>query len=89
MRNNISINTIRKEINEWDPIDLLDIAPNDEYECEIKAIFDRLSKYAEIDKNIVSSVICVVFAREFGSTFTNNYNTASCVPIAEKIIGGE
>ena len=33
-------NDIKKIINSWDPLDLLDIAPEDEYETEIRDLRD-------------------------------------------------
>ena len=35
-------NDIKKIINSWDPLDLLDIAPEDEYETEIRELRDRV-----------------------------------------------
>ncbi len=72
--------TIKKNINKWDPIELLAHAPEDEYNEEILEICNRFEN--EIDK--LSCVIYNVFKISFGETF--NKSLKDCYVIAENII---
>jgi hypothetical protein len=89
MKNNITIDIIRKEINKWDPMFLLDIAPSDEYEDEIKSIANRLVKYTEVNEAVVGGVIYVVFTKSFGKMFTEKFNNTDCFSVAAEILKGE
>ena len=89
MKNNITIDIIRKEINKWDPMSLLGIAPSDEYEDEIRSIANRLVKYAEVNEAVIGGVIYVVFTKSFGELFTERFNNTDCFSVAAEILKGE
>jgi hypothetical protein len=69
-----------KIINEWDPIGLLNHAPQNEYDDEIHEIHN---KYID-DLAALSVIIYSTFKNSFGRTFLNSIN--DCELIAKKII---
>ena len=75
----MNFETIKKEIDMWDPIDLLNHAPPDEYDIESREIL--LNFQHGIEQN--GRVIYEVFSRAFGLTFTKSVE--ECVFIAKKI----
>lgn len=77
---------IKKCIDEWDPINLLNThAPVDEYDNESKKIFNRLSKLPLVNSQKLSEIIYEVFIESFGSDVFI-LNISACQKIAEKII---
>ena len=74
---------IKKEIDEWDPIDLLGHTPPDEYDAESREILSKLQ--CDVNKN--GMMIYEVFSNAFGTTF--NKSIDECVCIAEKISRGQ
>ena len=74
------LNIIMKIINEWDPIGLLNHAPQNEYDEEI---YENYNKYID-DSVALSVIIFSTFKNSFGSTFLNSIN--DCELIARKII---
>jgi hypothetical protein len=72
---------IKDEINKWDPMGLLNIAPQDEYFPEIKKIAEGLHSQASIDG--IASLIKDTFTEYFGELFNLDYN--SCRQVAERI----
>lgn len=79
-RNRMNFEIIKKEIDKWDPIDLLAHAPSDEYDIESREILSRFRQ--DIEQN--GMIIYEVFLKAFGTTFTKNVN--ECVNIAKKIM---
>lgn len=68
-------------INNWDPINLLSIAPSDEYEFEISQIYDRLPNIQNV--NDLANLIYTVFKENFEVEFKKKIN--DCMLIAEEI----
>jgi hypothetical protein len=78
MGNKINFEIIKKVIDKWDPIDLLDYAPPDEYDIESREILLKFQH--SIEQN--GMVIYEVFSKAFGMTFTKSVD--ECVSIAKK-----
>lgn len=70
---------IKKVINEWDPIGLMEFAPQDEYDDECLLIFQEFSKNQES----LGKVIYDTFNKSFGEAFQDNLT--NCIKIAEEI----
>ena len=71
---------IKNIINNWDPIELLEHAPEDEYNDEILEISSRFVKE-------VNELVCVIYnvvKLSFGETFDKSLD--DCYLIAENII---
>ena len=80
MGDKMNFKIIKKEIDKWDPINLLPHAPSDEYDIESREI---LSKFQyDIEQN--GMVMYEVFSKAFGTTFTKNVN--ECINISKKIM---
>jgi len=86
MKNRITMDIVRHEINKWDPMGLLNIAPVDEYESEIKDVMNRLTKYLDVNEAVVGGVVYVVFTRAFGKAFTDNFTNKECFTVASNIL---
>ena len=78
MGNKMNFEIIKKVIDKWDPIDLLDHAPPDEYDIESREILLKFQH--SIEQN--GMVIYEVFSKAFGMTFTKSVD--ECVSIAKK-----
>lgn len=74
---------IKKEIDKWDPIDLLNHAPLDEYDTESREVLLKFQH--SIEQN--GMIIYEVFSKVFGTTFTKSVD--ECVCIAKKIMEQE
>lgn len=74
---------VKKIINEWDPIDLLFHAPDDEYHSEIEEIQYLLS--ITDDSNELAKGIFNVFVASFGQD-TFNKSKAECKLIAQALL---
>ncbi|MTH55012.1 DUF1871 family protein [Bacillus mangrovi] len=70
---------IKKIVNEWDPMELLPSAPDDEYEYEIGRIVSLVSKVDSI--NSLADGISHIFTKAFSENFTKE----KCLPVARKI----
>lgn len=82
MGDKMNFEIIKKEIDKWDPIDLMH-APPDEYDIESREI---LSKFQHsIEQN--GMTIYEVFSKAFGMTFTKSVD--ECVCIAKKMMEQE
>lgn len=71
---------VKKEIDKWDPIDLLEYSPQDEYDFESKEISLKL----QFDVKQNGIIIFEVFSNAFGDTFTKSVD--ECISVAEKIM---
>lgn len=71
---------VKKEIDKWDPIDLLAYSPQDEYDFESKEISLKL----QFDVKQNGIIIFEVFSNAFGDTFTKSVD--ECISVAEKIM---
>lgn len=76
---------VRNIINEWDPIHLFPMAPEDEYEDEIAQIYYLLRK-GKMSIESIEEGIEKIFVKSFGKelfyTFTSKYR---CREVAEKL----
>ena len=71
---------IKKEIDKWDPIGLLNHAPSDEYDIESREILLKFQHSAEQN----GMVIYEVFSKAYGITFTKSVD--ECVSIAKEMM---
>ena len=78
------MNSVKTIIDEWDPIDLLAYAPEDEYDFEIKEIEQILALQVDVDQLAVE--IFRVFTEEFG-TEEFKKSLEECRNIAGKTLG--
>lgn len=83
MGGKINFEIIKKEIDKWDPIGLLNHAPSDEYDIESRKILLKFQQ--SIEQN--GMVIYEVFSKAFGITFTKSVD--ECVSIAQKMMEQE
>ena len=75
---------IKEIINSWDPMDLMEFCPEDEYETEIKGLRNLVVNNRNIDKKLLGQEI----RKLFEYYFSNNYNSKKDIEenIASKII---
>ena len=79
----IFVSIIKEIINNWDPINLLSHAPNDEYKPEIEEVEFLLKSTKDISE--LSTGICNIFLKYFGDDiFQKSYS--ECTLIAKKIL---
>lgn len=71
---------IKKVIDKWDPIGLLDFAPNDEYVEECQQILENYCN----DTNQLGEIIFNIFNNYFEDSFTQSKE--NCLDIAKIII---
>ena len=83
MGDKMNFEIIKKEIDKWDPIDLLNHAPPDEYDIESGEILLKFKH--SIEQN--GMVIYDVFSKAFGITFTKSVD--ECVSRAKKMMEQE
>ena len=79
----IAMNSVKKIINEWDPINLFPGAPDDEYWTEIEEIEQLVS--ATDDPDELADGIYAVFVKEFGDDVFKR-RKSECKRIAQMII---
>ena len=77
-------NTIKSIIDQWDPLLLLNIAPDDEYNPEIKKIVKFINSSDYINDSELAKEIQNIFLLAFGSSFHKDYDT--CIEISKKIL---
>ncbi len=76
----MQIEHIKNTINKWDPINLLDFAPADEYDEECRKILMNYStNSSELGMKIFS-----IFSEHFEDAFMDN--ETKCIAIAKEII---
>lgn len=76
-------NSIKRILDEWDPIDLLNIAPNDECDCEITQVLEYITNNL-IDCDTLAFQIHKIYSEAFGNVF--NKSVDECKVIAKTII---
>ena len=76
---------IIKIINEWDPIDLFPLAPNNEYEAEAEKIIKFIDDKKNVSVGLLASTINTIFLNAFGSNIYNSKIT-ECITVATKIL---
>ena len=77
------MSNVKKIINEWDPIQLLAIAPSDEYDFEIQQIEAVVKETSDVKK--VASVIYYTFTEAFGGDVFKK-TMDECIIIASEIL---
>lgn len=83
MGDKMNFEIIKKEIDKWDPIGLLDYAPADEYDIESREIMLRFCHdQHDIEQN--GMIIYEVFSEAFGTSFTKSIT--ECISIAKSIM---
>jgi hypothetical protein len=76
---------VKTIIDEWDPIDLFPLAPNDEYQNEIKEIVDFIYKNENTSPLDLAKEINRVFTTRFGAdVYEKDVN--ECLLVAQKIL---
>ncbi len=76
---------IERIINEWDPVGLFPMAPMDEYESEIKRIFDYIDSTETVRIDCLSEKIKTVFEKAFGDDVFFK-DIEECKKVANKIV---
>lgn len=79
-----SMDEIISIINEWDPINLLNICPTDEYLPEIKQIVSVISENNKMNYIDLGKIIYDIFVNFFGEEFKKDID--ECNDIALKIL---
>ena len=76
---------IKEIINEWDPIEIFPMAPEDEYSNEILQIENYLNSNGNADLQTLAIIIDKIFAGSFGrDVYFGDIN--DCMEIADKIL---
>lgn len=75
----MNFETVKREIDRWDPIELLACAPPDEYDIESEKIASKFQNDAEKD----GMMIYEVFTEAFETGFTESLD--ECTAIAKRI----
>ena len=65
---------IKKIINSWDPIVLMEFCPEDEYEAEIKGIRNLVANNRNIDKKLLGQEIKKIFRYYFSNDYNSEKN---------------
>ena len=79
----IKFETIKKIIDQWDPIDLLYFAPKNEYDFEIRRILSSISYDDTIET--LGNLIYEVFIDSFGN-ISFSKSLEECKMIAKRIL---
>lgn len=83
-----SLECVRDIINDWDPIGLFPMAPDDEYEDVIRQIYKYISDNADIGKKELATYISNTFIDLFGiDSFTAS--DIDCLYVAEQILNAD
>lgn len=77
---------VKRIIDEWDPIDLLSHAPDDEYHSEIAEIGELLNLSKDFSE--LAEGIYQVFSNSFGKDVFCK-SRSECAMIAQKIISAQ
>lgn len=78
------MNRIMEIINEWDPMGLFPLAPEDEYDFEVNDIEKVISENPKISKEELAQNIDEIFLRWFNGIYESDLE--SCRKVAEKIL---
>lgn len=77
---------IKKQIDLWDPINLLSFCPSDEYDSEINHIYEKINVNKLNELNL-GKIIYDTFKMYFEEDFNKSIN--DCIEIAKEIINYE
>lgn len=75
----MNFETVKREIDRWDPIELLAHAPSDEYDIESEKIASKFQNDAEKD----GMMIYEIFSKAFETAFTQS--VTECIEIAKRM----
>lgn len=75
---------ILKIINEWDPIGIKNVTPDDEYSYEVEDICVFFNKNKNIDVNALKEKIDEIFIKWFGADIYSGQDSSE--QVAKKII---
>lgn len=75
----MNFETVKREIDRWDPIELLACTPSDEYDAESREIASKFQNGTQQNGEMIYEVFLVAF----GTTFAKSVD--ECVEIAERI----
>ncbi|WP_010297827.1 DUF1871 family protein [Clostridium senegalense] len=75
---------IKKIIDKWDPLGLLDTAPSDEYDYETEQIFNFIKNTDNKEIAVLANKIMKVFLFFFEDAFRNSYD--ECLSVAKEIL---
>lgn len=76
------LDIVKKIINQWDPVELLSHAPDDEYHSEIERIWKLLKESKDL--NVLAEGIFNIFKDSFSNVFTKTIE--DCTEIASKLL---
>lgn len=76
---------ITKIINEWDPIGLFPMAPEDEYDCEIDKICEFVFSTHDLQVQPLAQKINKIFVEAFGADAYYE-DLEQCLVIAQNIL---
>jgi hypothetical protein len=76
---------VTKAVNEFDPLDLLPYAPQDEYDAEIKEIISFLENNKEYNIDSLATKIADVKKKTLGEDIFNK-SIDDCYLVAHKIL---
>lgn len=76
------MNKTKRVINEWDPMNLLSHAPEDEYEEEVFLINEVLAHTNDVIQ--LANEINSIFIKMFGDDFKRSYD--DCLEIAKQLL---
>lgn len=62
----IMYDKVEKIINEWDPIDLFPMAPEDEYSQEVRKIMNVLKRKERLSVENLANTLKTIFIESFG-----------------------
>ncbi len=79
------LDRIRFIINEWDPLEILPYAPDDEYDSEVIEIFEFLRKNKNVSVICLGNQIYAIFLRTLGEDVFNK-SLKECVEVAQRIL---
>jgi len=79
----ISFEKVKAIIDVWDPVELYDITPKDEYASEAKEIYSYLQTCTDVCS--VAVVVYTVFTEAFGDDVFQK-SIEECTVIARKLI---
>ena len=83
-----SLESVREIINDWDPIGVFPMAPDDEYEDEIKKIHEYILDNTDVGKKELATFISNTFIELFGiDSFTAS--DIDCLSVAEQILDAD
>lgn len=78
-------NHIKKVINDWDPMELLSFAPQDEYKNEINQIYNFLSVNKNASEKELGNIIFKIFINAFDKNIFK-FTLNDCLKISKKIL---